>query len=192
MNEHLSICTLVQLHVCECRMKPYLVCLCLPLYLIVWVLYFLTYLYPSRPGERLLCVCVCVCARVCARACVRACLCASVWMLVVQSTPHSVRFCLWFSHSCSDGNKGLFIVWYTFFLNSLFLLINAQTHSSQKRTASETLAGLNISEALSNLCCIILQSFKQVQLLLSLLAFNSVSHPHYPCVTVLAANRPLL
>lgn len=48
-------------------------------------------------------VCVCVRAR------------ASAWMLVVQSTPHSVRFCLWFSHSCSDGNKGLFIVWYTFF-----------------------------------------------------------------------------
>lgn len=34
---------------------------CIPVYLIVWVLYFLMYLYPSRPIERLLAVCVCVC-----------------------------------------------------------------------------------------------------------------------------------
>lgn len=109
MNEHSSICTLVQLHVCEWRTKPYPVCLCLPLYLIVWVLYFLMYLYPLRPVERLLAA-----LYVCVRVCVRLCGC---WL---YSRLHSVRFCLWFSHSCSDGNKGLFIVWYTFFLNSLF------------------------------------------------------------------------
>lgn len=69
MNEHSSICTLVQLHVCEWRTKPYLVCLCLPLYLIVWVLYFLMYLYPLRPVERLLAA-LCVCAYVCVFVCV--------------------------------------------------------------------------------------------------------------------------
>lgn len=67
--------------------SPYLVCLCLPLYLIVWVLYFLMYLYPSRPVERLLAaLCVWVCARVCVCVCACVFVCV-VWMLVVQSTP---------------------------------------------------------------------------------------------------------
>lgn len=53
------------------------------------------YLYPSRLVERLLPVCECVCARV----------------RVVDS---ALSDFVWISHSCSDGNKGVFIVWYTF------------------------------------------------------------------------------
>lgn len=86
-------------HVCVCGWwtKPYW-CVCvLPLYLIVWVLYSLMYVYPHCPVQRLLCVWVCGC-----------------WLYSRLLTLSD--FCLWFSHSCSDGNKGLFIVWYITFL----------------------------------------------------------------------------
>lgn len=49
------------------------------------------------PVQRLLCVWVCGC-----------------WLYSRLLTLSD--FCLWFSHSCSDGNKGLFIVWYITFL----------------------------------------------------------------------------
>lgn len=90
-------CMYVRVCVCGWWTKPYW-CVCvLPLYLIVWVLYSLMYVYPHCPVQRLLCVWVCGC-----------------WLYSRLLTLSD--FCLWFSHSCSDGNKGLFIVWYITFL----------------------------------------------------------------------------
>lgn len=38
-------------------------------------------------------------------------------------------FCLWFSHSCSDGNKGLFIVWYMFLRQVIFTVVRQINHT---------------------------------------------------------------
>lgn len=96
---YLGLAACMYVCVCGCGWwtKPYW-CVCvLPLYLIVWVLYSLMYVYPHCPVQRLLCVWVCGC-----------------WLYSRLLTLSD--FCLWFSHSCSDGNKGLFIVWYITFL----------------------------------------------------------------------------
>lgn len=61
---------------------------------------------PVRGCDHMVRVCLCVCAR--------------VGGCRLYSQLGSVRLCLWFSHSCSDGNKGLFIVWYKGFFFSCF------------------------------------------------------------------------